>query len=124
MTSKFDLKRLAGWISDNNLWSKSLSEFTSEEIESLARAVLHIHGSWSPELARIINWLEQAELPGSFQLNRTVRVTDGEAFRRGLLDEVAAGPNGPRTHFGALQADLRKVYQLFGPGAAGSEVPF
>ena len=123
---KMDLKRIASFINHNNLWETRLCDLSAGEMERLAQAIVHIAGSWPPEIGRIINWLRDpmTMFPQEFQLNSVTKVTNGAAFKEGLIRDVESGPSGPRAFYGALQADLRRVYALFGPPEGQDEVPF
>ena len=123
---KVDLKRIAGYIASNNLWSKRFCDLSQAEIESISMAIVHITGTWPPDIRRIINWLRDPAtvLPNGFELGQALIVKDGAVFKARLLEDVSAGPQGPRAYYGAVQAELRRVYFLFGPPDGQDEVPF
>lgn len=79
---------------------------------------------WQGEARRHAEWLCRAPgtgeeaLPGTmtpdpFTLRTGSRVTDPVRFARRLRADVAQGPDGPRARTGALQQDLRLLYQMF-----------
>jgi hypothetical protein len=71
--------------------------------------------AWDTETIELIDWLRSWEPPAaSFKLHPWMTVADSHAFRAALLRDVAAGPGSGRALTGALQADLRRLSELFG----------
>jgi len=71
---------------------------------------------WAQDVEAWITFLEFGgdQLPkSSFHLRPGERVTDPQRFYERLKAEIAVGPGGPRAR-GALQADLRRLQELFG----------
>lgn len=121
---KEHLKRFGEYLTANGWWDKKFLEFTENEITSFLKTAIYITGSWPVDIRIIINWLNKNELPQEFQLYSYMKISNGPIFRQSLLNDINAGPIGPRAQYGALQADLRKVYALFGPKGGSDEVPF
>jgi hypothetical protein len=77
---------------------------------------------WDEETVRLIEWLKRFSLPQKFVLRQNgnflaVSVNDGGQFKNDLLREAALGPGCPRNKYGAVQKDLRRLWELFGvPG--------
>jgi hypothetical protein len=70
---------------------------------------------WEEELIRIIDWDFIFKAPlRPFQFHRAIMVIDPVGFWDMLKSDIAAGPNGPRTKYGSLQRDLRKLSEMFG----------
>lgn len=79
--------------------------------------------SWDPETSRLLEWFRTAVLPpGPFALAPAVTVADSALFRRSLEADIAAGPNGTRARYGALQKDLRRLQGLFGSNVINGNV--
>lgn len=69
---------------------------------------------WDSEMARLIEWFLTTEPPSRpFEISRGVTVARPEIWCASLLQDIAAGSNGPRAYAGALQADLRKLRSYF-----------
>jgi hypothetical protein len=76
--------------------------------------------AWSPEAARLIEWFRSAfevgELPEEpFDLAPWIRVEGPERFYQRLLYDIEEGPAGPRTWYGTLQEDLRRLREVISP---------
>lgn len=71
--------------------------------------------SWDEETAVLIDWFPTAALPDKrFSLRRGVKVTAPQKFRASLEDDIAQGIRGARARTGALQEDLRNLFDMFG----------
>ena len=70
---------------------------------------------WEEDLIPVIDWVltTNPTMP-SFQLHRALKVVDPVGYWEMLKSDIAAGPNGPRTKYGSLQRDVRKLAELFG----------
>ena len=70
---------------------------------------------WGDEILTIAVWLQKTPPPAKpFELHPGVSVVDPTGFWQAIKYDVAAGKNGPRTYYGALQKDLRRLAVLFG----------
>jgi hypothetical protein len=121
---KEHLKRFGEYLTANKWWDKKFLDFSEDEIKSFMKTTVYITGTWPVDIRIIINWLNKNELPQEFPLYRYMHINNGPLFRQRLLEDIAAGPVGPRAQYGALQADLRAIYALFGPKGGSDEVPF
>ena len=66
------------------------------------------HEEMTRLLARIERWgLSDVMIP--FELHPGESVVDMDLFVKGLRRDIEAGPRGPRSRYGALQADLRAL---------------
>lgn len=126
-----DLKRVGGYITNNKLWDRPLGQWSKDEIENFVRASVWITGTWPPAIRLIINWLKETELPEKpFVLKYTdgghplINVDNARTFQKQLLQDISFGPGGPKAYYGALQSDIRRVYEVFGQGSIDDEVPF
>ena len=71
---------------------------------------------WDSETATAVRWfLASTPPPRPFQLQPGVVIAHPSRYWEYLRGDIAAGPGGPRAHYGALQSDLRKLHALFGP---------
>ena len=67
-------------------------------------------GAWDAETARLIEWLQQTPPPAKpFELCRGVVILKPALWWTALKRDIAEGPGGPRAHYGAVQADLRRL---------------
>ena len=79
---------------------------------------------WEAETAGAIAWFMASESPAEpFVLvwsdrgaRPAVKITSPEAFWRSLRTDIEHGPSWARSHYGALQDDLRRLHGLFGGG--------
>jgi hypothetical protein len=72
--------------------------------------------AWPPELAPFVTFLELGgeALPTSpFHLRPGEFVREPAAWLAMLRADVARGPAGPRARYDSLQADLRRLHELF-----------
>ena len=69
---------------------------------------------WSNETQDHVNWFLASEPPTEpFEFYRGVTVARPVEFWESLRGDVSAGPCGPTARTGALQQDLRRLYELF-----------
>ena len=70
---------------------------------------------WDAETGRLIAWLKTTSpLAQPFELQPGVWMARPVRYWSYRTANIAAGPGGPRAHYGALQGDLRKLHALFG----------
>ena len=70
--------------------------------------------AWDRETRRLVAWFRSASLPAqAFKLGPGLSVADARRFYLSLQQDIAAGPLGPRARTGALQADLRALWEVF-----------
>ena len=73
---------------------------------------------WDAATEAIIRWFGSTKLPvNPFNLCVCVRVTNPARFYSSLREDIGNGPDGPRARTGALQEDLRLLYEQIGPSA-------
>ncbi len=69
---------------------------------------------WDSETVALVEWFERTPAPAQpFRLAPGVFVARPAHFWEALRRDIAAGPNGPRTVYGSLQKDLRRLAALF-----------
>ena len=72
------------------------------------------HSTWTGEAAERAEWFLSSEPPTEpFKLKQAVTVARPGPFWQHLRREVLAGPDGPRGRTGAVQDDLRCLYERF-----------
>ncbi len=70
------------------------------------------------DLAPIVEWFLSADPPAEpFILKPAIRITNPQRWWHDIKLDIAAGPAGPRARYGALQDDLWRAWQMFGPQA-------
>ncbi len=68
---------------------------------------------WDPESRHLIEWFGRTPAPAQpFRLAPGVFVARPAHFWEALHRDIAAGPDGPRARYGALQQDLRRLAAL------------
>ncbi len=73
------------------------------------------------DLAPVVEWFLDATPPAEpFKLKQGVTITDPARWWRDIARDIAAGPEGPRARYGALQDDVTRAWQMFGPQATPS----
>jgi hypothetical protein len=71
---------------------------------------------WDAETAVHIAWFETTAPPAEFfELSPGVVIAHPDRAWISIKGDIAAGPGGPRAHYGALQNDLANLHALFGP---------
>ena len=74
---------------------------------------------WDGETSRLIDWFSTTTAPAEpFELCQGVTILDPARWWRSIEGDIEPGPNGPRARYGAVQSDLRKLYDLM-VGAGG-----
>ena len=75
--------------------------------------------AWDAEMAQLIRWFRSTEPPSEpFELERGVFISHPGRYWNYLREDIAAGPGRGRSYYGAFEANLRKLYELFGPEQA------
>lgn len=75
---------------------------------------------WDEKLLGLIEWFRSAELPDEpFTLRPGVRVAEPLLWYARIEADISGGPETPRALYGALQADLRTLWERFGPAPEG-----
>ena len=76
-----------------------------------------VGSEWDAETAKLIDWFERTPPPSEpFELCRGVTVLRPETLWAYLRRDIAAGPGRGRAYYGAFQADLKRLFELFGHG--------
>ncbi len=69
--------------------------------------------AWDAETARLIEWFQRTPPPARpFELCRGVTVARPDLWWAALMRDIGEGPEGPRAHNGAVQADLRRLAEV------------
>lgn len=70
---------------------------------------------WDEETSVLVDWFLAAELKEEpFRLRSGVEVKETAKFYQALKNDVEQGVEGVRARTGALQEDLRALFDLFG----------
>ena len=70
------------------------------------------------DLAPIVKWFLNAEPPTApIKLKQGITISNPQRWWADIAADIAAGPEGPRARYGALQDDLWRLWQMFGPQA-------
>ena len=71
---------------------------------------------WDTETTQLIRWFLSTEPPAApFELSPGVTIAHPVKYWAYLRQDIAAGPGRGRSYYGAFEANLRKLYQLYGP---------
>ena len=71
--------------------------------------------AWDEETSVLVDWFLETDLPEEpFRLKRGVEVGQPRKFYEVLKNDIAQGVDGARARTGALQEDLRCLFDLFG----------
>ncbi len=74
---------------------------------------------WDPETTQLIEWFMRASPPAQpFELCQGVTVARPDIWGASLRQDIAEGPDGPRAHYGAVQADLGRLAEVMGAAAS------
>ena len=85
-------------------------------VDGRDEGVLASH-AWDPETAVLIEWFLGTEPPTApFELERAVFISHPDRYWEYLRGDIAVGPGCGRSYSGAFEANLRRLYRLFGPG--------
>ncbi len=69
--------------------------------------------TWDGEMAELVRWFLGTHPPNEpFALTKAVVVLKPALWWTATRRDIAAGPNGPRARYGALQSDLRRLGAL------------
>ena len=111
-------RKLAFAVSGTRLLCSPSSLLTDRLREALRhnkRSLLPVLRTWGPRTGLHVLHLLYEAVPGEpFRLDRARFVQDPVVFLKRLYQDVEAGPAGPRARTGALQEDLRLLYELKG----------
>ncbi len=78
------------------------------------------HPEWG-DLAPIVEWFLSAKPPGApFKLKQGITISNPQRWWADIIADIAAGPEGPRARYGALQDDLWRAWHMFGPQTESS----
>ena len=68
---------------------------------------------WDSETRQLIDWFLSTTTPTEpFKLCRGVTILDPVRWWRSIEGDIGCGHNGPRARYGAVQGDLRRLYDL------------
>ena len=70
--------------------------------------------NWDAETQRLIDWFSTTTPPAEpFELCQGVTILDPARWWQSIRSDIECGANGPRARYGAVQGDLRRLYQRF-----------
>lgn len=91
----------------------ALRQHKAELLQHLAAP--KVASGWDPETRRLIEWFLSTPPPSEpFELERAVFISHPDRYWDYLRGDIAAGPGRGRSYYGAFEANLRRLYQLFG----------
>ncbi len=99
----------------------ALRSHKAEVIDLLVTERAHRAAVQWGDLAPIVEWFLSAEPPAEpFKLKQGITISNPQRWWRDIAADIAAGPEGPRARYGALQSDVIRAWRMFGPQAAPS----
>ena len=70
------------------------------------------------DLGSIMAWFRSATPPAEpFLLKQGITISNPQRWWADIIADIGDGPEGPRARYGALQDDLWRAWQMFGPQA-------
>ena len=73
--------------------------------------------AWDAETTALIKWFLSTPPPSEpFELSPGVTIAHPIKYWAYLRQDIAAGAGRGRSYYGTFEANLRRLYQLFGPG--------
>lgn len=95
-----------------------LRQYKGELLSLLAGAADKLAPTWGAETARLIRWFRTTAPPAEpFELMPGVVIADPTLWWPSIASDIQAGPRVARGLTGALQADLKRLYDRFGGGS-------
>ncbi len=92
---------------------KSAGAIAERLLDHKAEVIEALSAEWDAEMLTLIRWFLRTHPPVEpFELCRGVTILRPALWWTATRRDVAAGPNGPRARYGALQSDLRKLAAL------------
>ncbi len=92
---------------------KSAADIAERLLDCKAEVIEALAAEWDAEMLTLIRWFLGTHPPTEpFELCRGVTVIRPALWWTSTRRDIAAGPNGPRARYGALQQDLRRLAAL------------
>ncbi len=92
---------------------KSAGAIAERLLDRKAEVIEALSAEWDAEMLTLIRWFLGTRPPaGPFELCRGVTVLKPALWWTATRRDIAAGPNGPRARYGALQQDLQRLAEL------------
>ncbi len=92
---------------------KSAADIAERLLDRKAEVIEALAAEWDAEMLTLIRWFLGTHPPTEpFELSRGVTVLKPALWWTATRRDIAAGPNGPRVRYGALQQDLRRLAAL------------
>ncbi len=92
---------------------KSASAIAECLLDHKAEVLKALSAEWDAEMLTLIRWFLGTHPPTEpFELSKGVTIIRPALWWTATRRDIAAGPGGPRAHYGALQQDLRRLAEL------------
>ncbi len=92
---------------------KSAGAIAERLLDHKAEILKVLSAEWDAEMLTLIRWFLGTQPPTEpFELSKGVTVIRPALWWTATRRDIAAGPNGPRARYGALQQDLRRLAAL------------
>ncbi len=92
---------------------KSAADIAERLLDRKAEVIEALAAEWDAEMLTLIRWFLSTHPPAEpFELSKGVPVIRPALWWTATRRDIAAGPGGPRAHYGALQQDLRRLAAL------------
>ena len=92
---------------------KSAGAIAERLLDHKAEVLKVLSAEWDAEMLTLIRWFLRTHPPTTpFELSKGVVVLKPALWWTAMRRDIAAGPNGPRARYGALQEDLRRLAAL------------
>ncbi len=92
---------------------KSAGAIAERLLDHKAEVLKVLSAKWDAEMLTLIRWFLGTHPPTEpFELSKAVVVAQPKLWWVAIRRDIAAGPNGPRARYGALQQDLRRLAAL------------
>ena len=92
---------------------KSAGAIAERLLDHKAEVIEALSAEWDAEMLALIRWFLTTPSPTEpFELCKGVTVIKPALWWTATRRDIAAGPNGPRARYGALQQDLQRLAEL------------
>ncbi len=92
---------------------KSAGAIAERLLDHKTEVLKVLSAEWDAEILSLIRWFLGTHPPTApFELSKGIVVLKPALWWTATRRDIAAGPNGPRTRYGSLQQDLRRLAAL------------